>query len=296
MNILAFTSKFPDEESCKAHFLNQRIAKGVICKKCGHLEQYWLKGKEQFQCKNCKFRTTLRSGTVLHSTKLSFQYWYIAIHLMTSTKKGFSAHELRRQLGHKRYEPIWNLMRKIRCFMGKSDDNKKLDGMVELDDAYISTHTLKTEKKTLKRGKGSQKKTKVTVMVESFPLENNKGDKSNYCGNFKMKVNKQETKESINYISQNNINQGSILFSDKASNFNDLENDFTHIQTLSSEINWNIDFKWVNTAIANVKRFLLGIYHVVKEKYLQLYLDEFCYNLNRRYSKDLFQNLILDLV
>jgi hypothetical protein len=46
----------------------------------------------------------------------------IAIHLMTSTIKGFSAHEMRRQLGHKRYEPIWSLIRKIREFMRKSEN------------------------------------------------------------------------------------------------------------------------------------------------------------------------------
>ncbi len=41
---------------------------------------------------------------------------------MTSTIKGFSAHEMRRQLGHKRYEPIWSLIRKIREFMRKSEN------------------------------------------------------------------------------------------------------------------------------------------------------------------------------
>jgi hypothetical protein len=43
--------------------------------------------------------------------------------------------------------------------------------------------------------------------------------------------------------------------------------------------------KWVHIIIANAKRALLGIYHKIKGKYLQLYLDEFCYKLNRRYFK-----------
>ena len=76
----------------------------------------------------------------------------IAIHLMTSTIKGFSAHEMRRQLGHKRYEPIWSLIRKIREFMRKSENWIILNGMIEINDAYMSTHTLKSYKKKLKRG------------------------------------------------------------------------------------------------------------------------------------------------
>jgi len=44
--------------------------------------------------------------TVMHDSQLPFRYWLIATHLLTSTKKSFSAAELQRQLGHKRYEPI----------------------------------------------------------------------------------------------------------------------------------------------------------------------------------------------
>ncbi|MCZ6841301.1 MAG: transposase, partial [SAR324 cluster bacterium] len=39
---------------------------------------------------------------------------------------------------------------------------------------------------------------------------------------------------------------------------------------------------WVHIAISNAKRFILGTYHGVSHKYLQAYLDEFCYRFNRR--------------
>jgi hypothetical protein len=48
----------------------------------------------------------LRANTVMHKSKLPFRYWFIAMHLLTSTKKSFSAKELQRQLGHKRYHPV----------------------------------------------------------------------------------------------------------------------------------------------------------------------------------------------
>ena len=40
---------------------------------------------------------------------------------------------------------------------------------------------------------------------------------------------------------------------------------------------------WVHIMISNAKRNILGIYHSVKEDYLQNYLNEFCYMTNRRY-------------
>lgn len=295
MNLIEFIRQFPNEQTCRDHFRDYRISKGITCKKCGHKEHYWLAGKEQFQCKECRFRTTLRSGTILESSKLPFWYWYIAMHLMSSTKKGFSAHEVRRQLGHKRYEPIWLMMKKIRTFMGKAEDAKPLTGMVELDDAYFSTSTSKRLKSKLKRGKGSQKKSKVTVMAESFPLEVN-GRKERYCGQFKMKANHSENKHSVKEVVNKNVDPKSVLFTDQATGYVDLKNLVdVHV---SFKSNWDgiNELKWVHVAISNAKRTLLGIYHVIKEKYLQQYLDEFCFKLNRRYSSDLFGNLVFSVV
>lgn len=55
----------------------------------------------------------------MQDSNLPFRTWFIVIHLMTSTKKGFSAKEVQRQLGHNRYEPIWYMMQKIRTAMGE---------------------------------------------------------------------------------------------------------------------------------------------------------------------------------
>ena len=52
----------------------------------------------------------MRSGTVMQGSKLPFRYWFIAMHLLTATKKAISALEMQRQIGHKRYQPIWEMM------------------------------------------------------------------------------------------------------------------------------------------------------------------------------------------
>lgn len=80
MKLLEFVDQFPDEESCRIKFREYREKEGVVCKKCGHTEHYWHKCRSEFQCKHCGFRTTLRSGTVMHASKLPFRYWFIAMH------------------------------------------------------------------------------------------------------------------------------------------------------------------------------------------------------------------------
>ena len=52
---------------------------------------------------------------------------------------------------------------------------------------------------------------------------------------------------------------------------------------------------WVHIAIGNLKAFLLGTYHGVTWKYLQEYLDEFCYRFNRRFVEKELPNRLLNL-
>lgn len=79
----------------------------------------------------------------MENSKLPFRYWYMAMHLLTSTKKSFSALELQRQIGHKRYEPIWAMLHKIRMIMGQQDARKELEGWVELDKGFFEVRTSK---------------------------------------------------------------------------------------------------------------------------------------------------------
>jgi hypothetical protein len=89
MKLIEFFKQFPDEQSCRDYFREQRQKEGITCRNCNWATHYWMKTIEQFQCKGCRTRTTLRSGTVMASSNRSFSDWSIAMHLMTSTKKGF---------------------------------------------------------------------------------------------------------------------------------------------------------------------------------------------------------------
>jgi hypothetical protein len=91
------------------------------------------------------------------------------------------------------------------------------------------------------------------------------------------------------------IDPKSVLFTDKNPAYVNLEKMVeNHIKVKSSYESANGDLNWVHTAISNLKRNLLGIYHMVSEKHLQSYLNEFAYKLNRRYFGDkLFERLFI---
>ncbi|MCU7996788.1 transposase, partial [Shewanella glacialipiscicola] len=52
---------------------------------------------------------------------------------------------------------------------------------------------------------------------------------------------------------------------------------------------------WVHIAIGNLKAFLLGTFHGVTGKFLQEYLNEFCYRFNRRQMEREIPNRLLNL-
>jgi len=297
MNLLNFSENFPNEESCKIKFKEFRDKEGVICSHCGGTDHYWKRDKWQYECKKCKTRTTLRSGTIMHGSKMPFRYWFICIHLLTSTKKSFSAKEIQRQLGHKRYQPIWEMLHKIRIAMGKRDSKYQLSGQIELDEGFFSTIANDEDKeKPLKRGRGSQKKTKVLVMAESVVMEGKltKKGKPRKVRYIKMHVIDDLESETITSAVKYNISKDSILDTDDSTSYVKLKNVIKeHNPQVMSKDKIGKTLPWVHIAISNSKRMLLDMFHGIKPEFLQNYLNEFCYNFNRRYYEEaLFERLL----
>lgn len=295
MTIIEFTEKFPTEESCKKYFRDVRMQQGVVCKKCQCSKHYWLKGKWQFQCSACGFRTTLRSGTVMENSRLSFKKWLLIMLFMTSTKKGFSACEIQRQLGHKRYNTILDIMHRIRKVMGKRDDLYNLSDMIEFDEGHFETEVPAKVRAKLKRGRGSQRQANVAVMAESICLEDiNTGERTKQCRYFKMKVLENFKSEAVNSVVKSSVDEDAIIFSDNSTSYFDISKYVEmHLVEKSNNETTKETLKWVHIAISNAKRNFLGVYHKIKRKYLQNYLNEFVYKLNRRYFSSIFERLVV---
>lgn len=295
MNLFSFTANFDSEESCRLHFKSERDKIGVLCI-CGSIEHFWHRSIWSYECKKCKHRTSLRSGTVMQNSNLSFLIWYKTMFLLSATKKGFSSKEIQTQLGLKRYEPVWAMVHKLRKAMGNRDDRYTLEGMIEFDEGYFTIESSEIEQDKGVRGRGAVGKQNVAIMAESTPLENiGTGKRSSHCRYFKAKVLNTHAKGEINETVQKSIDEQSIVFTDQSTSYVDIASFVElHITEKSDKKTTKETLKWVHITISNAKRNLLGNYHKIKRKYLQLYLNEFVYKLNRRYFEDrLFERLVI---
>lgn len=253
MDIKNFFTQFPDNDACKMHLKKGREGSGIRCKKCQQFDHFWLDKKWQWQCRNCKFRTTLKSGTIMENSKMSIYNWYLVMAIMTMTKKGCSAKEIQRQVGHKNYEPIWLMMHKIRKLMGKNN--------ILFEEV---SPVFEEEMLTILGDDGKEKgKVRLGFFGVNWHLRN-------------------KTKTHLSRI---------ILIDPE--NFESFQLEREKIITPEKSIRGDM---WRTTPFANLKRVLFGIHHQIRKKYLQQYLDEFSYKLNRCTLPDcVFDNLMLDL-
>lgn len=298
MKLLDFYKIYPTEKSCKKEFKAYREREGILCKKCKNTTHYWKNKREQWECKKCSYRTTLKSGTVMHNSKLSFQYWFIAMAFITSTKKSFSAKEIQRQIGHNRYQPIWEMMHKLRSVMGLRDDQYMLTNEVELDDGFFETVDITRDyTKPLKRGRGSEKQTTVLVSTESKKIDSNqfvkKYNKDTRLGFVKMKVVNTLKKEELNTKVKQMITEGSIIKTDGSNSYNDFKDNYIHEPEVVEKQEASKLLPWVHTIISNAKKLFLDTHHRIDNDFLQNYLNEFCFKLNRRYFKSIFNRLLV---
>jgi hypothetical protein len=296
MNLLDFNDRFPTEESCEAYLKLKREEEGIVCEKCHGDKHYWTNTIKVWKCVNCGTRVSLKAGTLMEKTHIPLRTWFAVIHLMTSTRtKAFSALEMQRQTGYKFYEPIWYMMQKIRISMGKRDAKYKLQGDIEIDDAFFEIVDL-TIKESLRHGRGSQKQSKVLVMVESKPnpLQMNPHKKDRIMGFAKMIVMDDLSSSGINYEVNKAISPTSVVISDAYRGYNGLSKIVAqHNAMVVPAKEAHLKLPWVHAVIANAKRNFLSIHHSIGKEFLQNYLNEFTYKLNRRTFTDLFDRMIV---
>lgn len=268
-----FQEKFKTEKDCQEYLFKYKWGEGLICPKCKETEFCILKSRALYQCKNsaCRHQSSITSNTVFHKTHTPLIKWFWMIYMIGYSKTGYSILRLQKQLGIRNYRTAWLMITKIRNSMRGRDDRYKLSGLLELDESYFGS-----AKHGSKRGRGAEGRPLVLVAVELNE------SKPKYA--YLQKIETASAENIFNAV-ENKIEKASTLKTDgwraylKAD-----ENQYDHISEIMNTKEQTGDkMKWVHLLVANCKNLIRGTHHGVFPKYLQYYLDEFCYKFNRRY-------------
>jgi transposase-like protein len=150
---------FMDEDIAREYLEKMRWPEGVICPHCGVIDEaYKIVRKEKtseeieqmrlekkrvrktqkgiWKCAGCKKQFTVTVGTIFEDSHIPLNKWLFAIHLLCSSKKGMSAHQLMRMLDIKQYKSAWFMAHRIRYAM-TGEITEKMTGIIEADETYV---------------------------------------------------------------------------------------------------------------------------------------------------------------
>lgn len=310
------TRRFPTEASCIAYFRELKENKGLICPTCKGTAFYWREKYIAHDCKSCHYRITLRSGTVMESSKLPFHYWLYGMFMMTFPTKSFSAKDIQFHLKHKRYEPIWAMLHKIRAAMGVHDNKYRLKGMVEVREicfntqktsqaatetgcTYSTKHTTKNlvsrQTKAQRSGSGSMtSKPECMVKVMTSIGQGSKNAKSGQNDTAFYKVRMFVIQEGVIQRSKSEMEPVALITTSGRFAFNAMKTMSPQLpETENDHIPKSKSVPWTRIMTWNAKRNIHGIHHNVLSSYLQRYLDEFTFKINRKALKaEWFEHLV----
>ena len=225
-----------------------------------------------WKCYACRKQFTVKVGTVFEHGRIPLRLMLQAAYLMTSSKKGISAHQLHRTLGIT-YKSAWFLAHRIREAMR---DGKWPDGLggankvVEADETYVGGKA-----KNAKRGAPIPKKEPVVSLVE----------RDGRVRSFHMP---EVNRDNLRRVLVTQIDRKSYLMTDEAGMYKAVGKEFAGHGTVNHSIDEYVrhgSFMHTNTVegyFSVLKRGINGVYQHVSQQHLKRYLGEFDFRYNLR--------------
>lgn len=132
-----FNKEFPDEEACRNYLEKLRWNGQPICAQCGSIRKiYHIKGGRILTCADCRRQFTVRVGTIFEDSALPLKKWFLAIYILTAHKKGISSCQLAKDI-EVTQKTAWFMLHRIRYAVKMKTFNKPLNGIIEVDEAYV---------------------------------------------------------------------------------------------------------------------------------------------------------------
>jgi transposase-like protein len=277
---------FNDLDKAREALEAVRWPDGPICPHCGNVNRDRIARVEGtkrshrpglFYCNECKGQFTVTVGTVFERSKIPLTKWWLATHLLGSSKKGMSSHQLHRMLGVT-YKTAWFMSHRIREAM-KDMKAGPLGGegkVVEADETYYGDKDHIT--KRTKRGKsGHGSKRSIVALVERG-------------GEVRTFHVDRATRQSVRDVLVRNVSRKSVLHTDESNLYPETGKEFAAHRTVKHTAGEYVRYEdgsvihtnTVENVFSVFKRGMKGIYQHCGEAHLHRYLAEFDFRYNRR--------------
>jgi transposase-like protein len=268
------------------HFHNEAAARerlealvwpqGPVCPRCGGFDRITVvKGARAGlrRCGPCKREFTVTVGTVFERSKVPLHKWFQAAHLMASSKKGISAHQLHRTL-KTTYKTAWFMEHRLREAMRELNITAPLGGegkTVEFDETYVGgKEKNKHANKRHSVGGGFGKEIVLSLVERGGSV------RSHHVPSVNARTLRPILAEQIDAASAVMTDDGGAR----------VGRDFPLHQAINHSIGeyvrGDIHTNTIEGFFSIMKRGITGTYHHVSSQHLKRYLAEFDFRYNER--------------
>jgi transposase-like protein len=265
-----------NEDAAREFLERTRWAHGRVCPHCGSTESYTITPKPGsktrkglYKCKACRRQFTVTVGTIFEGSHIPLHKWLMAVHLMTCSKKGISAHQLHRMLGIT-YKSAWFMAHRVRYAMTQEPLKSKLCGVVEVDETFIGG-TSRSQPRYI--GNPPRKPAVVALVkrggeVRSFPITG-------------------ATSEVLKGAVRQNVDKRSTIMTDEWQCYRGLGREYrgghhTVNHSKKEYARGRVSTNTVESYFALLKRGIHGTFHHVSKQHLGRYCDEFAFRWSKR--------------
>ena len=270
LSLVDITRIFPDDATAESWFVNNRWPAGVSCPQCGsrNVQQRPSRKPQPYRCRDCRKDFSVKTGTLMHNSKLGLQTWAIALYLLSTGLKGTASMKIHRDLGVTQ-KTAWFLAHRIRETW--RERGERFRGPLEMDEVYIGgKERNKHESKKLKAGRGAVGKAPVVGVkdrgskrITARPVES---------------VNK-VTVEAI--LKEAAAAQASV-YTDEGSVYDGLPNHESVNHSAGEYVRGQAHVNGMESFWSLLRRGYYGTFHKMSFKHLERYVNEFAGRHNIR--------------
>lgn len=278
-SLVDLTARFSDEKVCREYLTQIRWNGKPVCPYCGNDAKIY-RIATGFKCANsaCSKKFSVVRGTIFEESKVPLTKWFIAIYFVTAHKKGYSSHQLAKDIAVTQ-KSAWHMLHRIRYALKEKSFDAPLAGTIELDETYVGGKEKNKHKS--KRTEGTQgRSTKVKTPVFGMVERN---------GRIVAMSVKATDAKTLEPIITEHVTLGSKIMTDEWTAYVRLHRLYDHQIVRHGQGEYVSGDAHTNTMEgfwSLLKRGIVGIYHHVSVKHLDKYVDEFSYRYNSRKIKD----------
>ena len=293
MNLSELVQKFSTEIQA-TEFLEKTLwPDGPVCPHCGLVNEAYRLAPNRgtkthvrpgvWKCRGCHKQFTVKVGTIFEGSHIPLHKWLLVIHLLCSSKKGMSSHQIHRQIGIT-YKSAWFMTHRIRYAMKQEGFHALLKGTVEVDETYVGG---KLRTGPLATKPGERPKDRLAVTANKAPVVSlvERG------GKVRSMAIANVTAANLKQVLADNVEQTAHVMTDEAlayqfvatayarhSAVNHSEKEYSRLEADGTRVSTNM----VESFFSLLKRGVYGSFHHISLQHLHRYLSEFDFRYNAR--------------